>query len=117
MPSISTAKIAKLGAALLGGVALAIAPAAVAGAAPTVNSVFCESGASKYICDLDYSGAQNPVTIQWYVNGVYTPSLDGRTIVNRGCSPGTRFTVQATVTDSTGSSTGSHSFVCRKIWQ
>jgi hypothetical protein len=88
---------------------VALAPAATAVTNVDVN---CESGASKYLCDV-YHDAQAPSTVRWYINGSYVSALDDRTFIGlRSCSGGSYVTVQAVVADATGSTTGSTGFRC-----
>ncbi|MEU4744359.1 hypothetical protein AB0G02_28405 [Actinosynnema sp. NPDC023658] len=98
-------------AAALGGAAALLAAAPAATAAPSVQ-VLCETGGNAYFCEVYVTGAVGATTIQWAKNGSAMPASDNMSYVNQSCRGGTYLTLTATVTDATGASTDSASFVC-----
>jgi len=106
---------AALVAMFLGACAAVGAPAA--SAHPADVSVFCESGAARYYCQVTYSGAHDPVTITWYRNGQHIPAFDNLSFVQQSCVIGQWYTMRAVVTDVHGSAEGIGGFECRRVWQ
>ncbi|NUT49809.1 MAG: hypothetical protein HOV94_21235 [Saccharothrix sp.] len=105
MKSLRTAVVA------LGGAAALIAAAPAASAAPS-GEVLCETGGNAYIGDVYVSGAVGATTVQWAKNGSAMPAFDNMSYVYQSCRGGTYLTLAATVTDATGASSDSFSFVC-----
>ncbi|MCE6996951.1 hypothetical protein LZG04_19395 [Saccharothrix sp. S26] len=98
-------------AALFSAAAAALSPTPSASAVTQVD-VLCESGASRYICSV-YDDAQASSTVRWYINGVYSSSLDNRRFTGqRTCAAGRYLDVQVVVSDATGSVTGSGGVIC-----
>lgn len=95
----------------LGGAAALLTTAPAASAAPSVE-VLCETGGNAYHCTAYVSGAVGATTIAWTRNGSSVPGFDNLSYVHQSCRGGTPLTLAATVTDSTGASTDSVTFVC-----
>jgi hypothetical protein len=91
--------------------------APAASAHPEITYLSCESGGSTYLCDLEYAYAQEPVTIRWYLNGLYVSNFDNQTYVHGSCSVNSGYSVTAVVSDIAGSSQASTYFICRRVWQ
>jgi hypothetical protein len=92
-----------LAAAIVG----AFGGSASAAAAPTIQGVRCESvaaGRVQLFCNLDQSGAVNPVTIRWTVNGSPRPAFNDRADVSFSCRAGSRVPLSVALTDATGAS-------------
>lgn len=107
-------RLGVLGALLLSCAAV-FAPAA--SAHPANVEVFCESGASRYYCQVSFTGAHDPTTIHWYRNGSYIPAFDNLSFVTQSCVVGQWYTLVAVVTDAHGPAQNSYSFECRRVWQ
>jgi len=105
---------ARLGAVMLGTVAVVTLAAAPAQAAPTVGQVLCESGASRFICRIAVSGTTTTVQIRWVFNGTPMSAWNDRTLVSGGCAGNfSNYQVGATVTDATGSTSARGVLTCR----
>jgi len=87
-----------------------------ASAAPTVDYLLCESGGSKFMCTLSYSGAVGSVTVRWdvYANNTYLYTTYANNLSLRACSPGTFYGVQVYLTDSTGTTHTSSGVGCSR---
>ena len=87
--------------------------------APTASAVtqvdvLCDTGASRYICFVTHD-ATSPYGVTWRVNGtqVSNSSMAGL----RTCTPHRSYTIEADVTDATGTITGSDGFICNPgVW-
>lgn len=102
--------------ALTGAMAVSLAPTAAASANPDIATLGCSSGSSIYACHTGYSGAVDPVTITWYVNGVHSVENDNLPAMSVLCTPGTYSTIQVVVSDAAGSDTASTTALCRTRW-
>ena len=104
--------------AAVAGLALATAPAATA--APVITWLYCETGASKYHCIVEYTGAVGPVTVRWdfYTYNVHIGTDYGSFTGIRSCSANKPYSVTVTVTDSTGATQDHTGFSCNPgPWQ
>jgi hypothetical protein len=80
----------------------AVVVGAVPAAAHPSSSLYCASGGSRYYCDL-FTDAVSPYTIRWKIGGVAQPQWDDQQGTGLlWCSAGSTITVEATVTDPTG---------------
>jgi hypothetical protein len=80
------------------------------GPPPQVTSFQCESGNSRFLCDLFYSSSV-AATVTWLVNGNPVPAWHNRTTVLGACNSST--TVQAIVQNQYGASLSSKWSGCR----
>ncbi|WP_329104956.1 hypothetical protein OG792_31235 [Micromonospora sp. NBC_01699] len=102
--------------ALFGSLAIALAPTTPASAYPAIKYLDCESGASTLACLVEYAGAVEPVTIQWFVDGAHRPAWDGKTSVRKSCLFNMYYDVTVYVTDSYGTAFASTAGYCRRVW-
>jgi hypothetical protein len=93
---------------------LLLLSAPAADAAPTVTSVDCESGLNHLLCDVYYTGAVGAVTVQWvaYSGGSQVFTAYGKHL-SAGCFPGSFYTLDVFVSDSTGTTHASTGLTCR----
>lgn len=80
---------------------------------PEITNLHCTGYTnSRFGCTVSYTGAHQPVTIRWYVNGRRDPSLDDKSHFIRGCARGERVTGKAVVSDVHGTDTLSDWAIC-----
>ena len=93
------------------GLGLSFAPAA--SATPQLDWMDCQSGASRYVCGVHYTGAVGPVTHRWefYWRGNHVGTQHTSTAVGN-CLANQPYNVYVYVTDSTGQAQSSLVFVC-----